>query len=608
MHSVFAKNNYKIIAKLIVFFVLAIIFLFPNIGLAQTDILEGMKPIQEQTGLGGGDLRVIIAKIIRVVLGFVGVIMIIIVLYAGFLWMTSAGDEAKVNKAKAWLLNGIIGLIIIFSAYSIVSFVISKLLKATGAEIGTIAETGMVDVGGSGLGGGALGKVIVAHWPGRNQTDVPRNTNIMVKFAIAFKPESVLIPDENLVCPENVLCGKINSNNIKIYQLKDQEDNQWPSDESKLIKEGIMTVSSDHKIFVFNPYGDEKKYLGSAKEDVTYVVYLTHNIKKDKSEKSIFTDAKLDDYAWIFTTGTTIDETPPYITSVIPYPKTKDEKFARNYIIQINFNEPMIPLFHQTAQGNEQDKTNEIIVKANDNDYISGTFETALNNFKTIEFITDGECEGVSVNSCGQKIYCLPADAVISVLVKAATLAKAPQAKFPYDGLVDAAGNSLDGNHNKIAQGPPTDNYQWEFVTSGEIDVTPPKIIKVEPGINASDVQPDALIKISFNKSISAESLFGNISLKGEQWDKWYTSELEDAEDLPSSIVVIDHGAFDKVPEEENKPALRYYPIVGSGIQDLLQNCFHPCQGPGCPNASVSCCPDIGLGAQKQRDSIGCGL
>ncbi|MFA6215481.1 MAG: hypothetical protein WC768_02860 [Patescibacteria group bacterium] len=85
------------------------------------------------TGLGTKDLREGIMSIINVLLGFLGIIAIVIVLYGGFVWLTSAGNEEKVGQAKKIITSGIIGLVIIFVSYAIASFVITQLMSATGA-------------------------------------------------------------------------------------------------------------------------------------------------------------------------------------------------------------------------------------------------------------------------------------------------------------------------------------------------------------------------------------------------------------------------------------------------------------------------------------------
>ena len=83
------------------------------------------------TGLGRTDVRLTAARIIRVALSLLGLIALVIVLIGGFTWMTAGGNEDKVGEAKKWIGAGIIGLAIILSGYSIVSFVISNLVQAT---------------------------------------------------------------------------------------------------------------------------------------------------------------------------------------------------------------------------------------------------------------------------------------------------------------------------------------------------------------------------------------------------------------------------------------------------------------------------------------------
>ena len=65
----------------------------------------------------------IIGAIIGTFLSLLGVIFLILIIYGGFIWMTSGGNETKVLKAKKILTEAIVGLIIILSAYSITYFV-----------------------------------------------------------------------------------------------------------------------------------------------------------------------------------------------------------------------------------------------------------------------------------------------------------------------------------------------------------------------------------------------------------------------------------------------------------------------------------------------------
>lgn len=75
-------------------------------------------------GVGMGS---IIATVIKAFIGLLGIIFIVLIVYAGYSWMTAAGDEAKVNKAKETLQRAVIGLVIVLAAYSITYFVFSNL-------------------------------------------------------------------------------------------------------------------------------------------------------------------------------------------------------------------------------------------------------------------------------------------------------------------------------------------------------------------------------------------------------------------------------------------------------------------------------------------------
>ncbi len=87
--------------------------------------------IQGATSLGNKDPRAIAAAVIKVMLGFLGIIAVLIILYAGFLWMTAAGNEDKITQAKGMMSAGVIGLIIILAAFGIATFVMNALVAAT---------------------------------------------------------------------------------------------------------------------------------------------------------------------------------------------------------------------------------------------------------------------------------------------------------------------------------------------------------------------------------------------------------------------------------------------------------------------------------------------
>lgn len=102
------------------------------------DLIEagdlGLDQIRKEAGFGKKSIYATVGDIIKVALTLVGIIAIVLVIYGGFKWMTAGGSEEKVDEAKKILYSGAIGLVIIFSAYALTTFVLGTLLKATGAE------------------------------------------------------------------------------------------------------------------------------------------------------------------------------------------------------------------------------------------------------------------------------------------------------------------------------------------------------------------------------------------------------------------------------------------------------------------------------------------
>jgi cytochrome bd-type quinol oxidase subunit 2 len=82
-----------------------------------------------------GSLGSLIGLVINVVLSILGVLLFIYFVYAGFLWMTAQGDEKRVKQARDIMKNALAGLIIIFLALSIVTFIAGQF--SMGRNLGT---------------------------------------------------------------------------------------------------------------------------------------------------------------------------------------------------------------------------------------------------------------------------------------------------------------------------------------------------------------------------------------------------------------------------------------------------------------------------------------
>lgn len=83
---------------------------------------------------GGDETTLItwIGSIIGIIIGFLGILLVLYIIWAGFLWMTDGGEGKKVEKAKKMIQQAVIGIIIIFAAYAITSFVMANLVQVTG--------------------------------------------------------------------------------------------------------------------------------------------------------------------------------------------------------------------------------------------------------------------------------------------------------------------------------------------------------------------------------------------------------------------------------------------------------------------------------------------
>ncbi len=90
------------------------------------------------------DPFVLIGRIIRIALSFLGIGAVSLMVYAGFTWMTAAGNEEKVSEAKKTMRNAAIGLILILMSYSLTWFVVSRLQRATNTYgTGGFTESGV---------------------------------------------------------------------------------------------------------------------------------------------------------------------------------------------------------------------------------------------------------------------------------------------------------------------------------------------------------------------------------------------------------------------------------------------------------------------------------
>jgi len=73
------------------------------------------------------DIVMIAVRASRWILGIVGSLALLMFVYGGFMFLISSGSSDKISKAKAIIVAAIVGLIIVFSSYLIIQFVLKTI-------------------------------------------------------------------------------------------------------------------------------------------------------------------------------------------------------------------------------------------------------------------------------------------------------------------------------------------------------------------------------------------------------------------------------------------------------------------------------------------------
>jgi len=111
---------------LIIFLALNVFFVFSPALAADYGLVDMGKNLGYKTEEVTKDTLLIkIGQIVSIVLGLLGVLTFIMIVYYGFIWMTAGGNEKAITEAKDSFQSLIVGLILILGAYAITSFILS---------------------------------------------------------------------------------------------------------------------------------------------------------------------------------------------------------------------------------------------------------------------------------------------------------------------------------------------------------------------------------------------------------------------------------------------------------------------------------------------------
>ncbi|MBI5728395.1 MAG: hypothetical protein HY984_01425 [Candidatus Magasanikbacteria bacterium] len=100
---------------------------------------------EKQAGYKERKIENVVGQVINAALTLVGIIFLIFMVYAGYLWMTARGEQEPIDKAKKILYGTIIGLIITLSAYAITVFVTKRFEGGGGGGCPTTADRAVCD-------------------------------------------------------------------------------------------------------------------------------------------------------------------------------------------------------------------------------------------------------------------------------------------------------------------------------------------------------------------------------------------------------------------------------------------------------------------------------
>ncbi|NQV00464.1 MAG: hypothetical protein HQ538_07025 [Parcubacteria group bacterium] len=137
----------KFLFCFVVFFsILSLLFLFDMNFILASSGSGGYGLELVPSELPRDDIAEIIIRIVRYVVGLVGIILFVMLVYGGVMYMTSAGNEEQIGKAKKVLTYAIIGIIIVAFSFLITEFIVSALTDSGGGA-----------PSGGGSGGGPSG-------------------------------------------------------------------------------------------------------------------------------------------------------------------------------------------------------------------------------------------------------------------------------------------------------------------------------------------------------------------------------------------------------------------------------------------------------------------
>ncbi len=139
--------------KIILLSSIFLAFIVPTSAFAATPFGACKNVVSGNTAVCSGDAKdakEIAKNVISVLLWIVGMASIIVIVYSGITFVTSAGNPSQITRAKTMLMYAVIGLVVSILAYAIVNFIVGS---AGGSKGGSSSSSSSSSSGGNSSSG-----------------------------------------------------------------------------------------------------------------------------------------------------------------------------------------------------------------------------------------------------------------------------------------------------------------------------------------------------------------------------------------------------------------------------------------------------------------------
>lgn len=301
---------------------------------------------QAAQNIGGGaigtaDIRDVIVNVVNIALGFLGIIAVIIMIYGGWVWMTSGGNAERVDTAKRILRNAVIGLAIIIGSWTLTLFLFRAFSGATGGNL-TCPVVGVVTSCAAGCGDSIC---LAGNVPGPctpNGSCLPSGSG---QFAVIA--EYPTVTSGSNVCLNTIIFAVFNevvdnntvSGNFLVQQCGDASCSLpalLPAIDGTA--SSLNSLRNDSQTVEFIPGA-----LLNVGADYRVTLISDTTIPGTIAALTSGNQLPLGRYSWTFTSGSTQDLVAPLVLTSSLVPPDGDTNVCLETFIAAEFNEVMRP-------------------------------------------------------------------------------------------------------------------------------------------------------------------------------------------------------------------------------------------------------------------------